>query len=600
MKKKRQLLTILLCNLFLTLTVAFFSPMEVLLINLKEFYFSFANVWWLQLLLALGAALVLTLVMYALPPRAGQIAAGVSLGLGLAAYVQALLLNGKMIVLSGEEMSVSSAEKTWNLIIWGAVVLAVLLAVILFGGRRWKGTNLAMRFAAAALTVMQLVAFISTTLTTDLSGKQVGHFLTTEKEFTMSKDENAVVFVLDTADGAYVRQMMEEYPELNEILSGWTWYPNATSMYSRTFPAIPYMLSGEKFFFDHDPYEYVEEAYQKSSFLPGLFNAGTDIRIYSWNPEYVATSADPYVANSTPFFFGKFENMDLPNLERNIMNMGLYKSMPYQFKDLFKYDISSINISSFKGLDEGSELASFVNGEFDIAGIDQEAGMYTYKDEEFNYAFDNAMTVTDEYQKAFRFYHLLGVHPGYYWDEDLYPADEEEEGMPEPYRALRGSFLNIELCINQMKELGIYDKATIIVTADHGYSGTGGDGTTLDRVVTACPLMMVKPAGSDTSVPLAVSHAPVSQEEIFAAVEKGLDVKVSGTGSGKTFSEFAEDEKRERPYYFIASWDYAGPEICLREYVIDGDAEDIANWKLTGNWWDITHSVNVISPDPFP
>ena len=148
MKKKRQLLTILLCNLFLTLTVAFFSPMEVLLINLKEFYFSFANVWWLQLLLALGAALVLTLIMFVLPPRAGHAAAGLSLGLGVAAYVQALLLNGRMIVLSGEEMSVSSRDKIINLVIWGAIVLAVLLAVILFGRKRWKGTNFAMRFAA--------------------------------------------------------------------------------------------------------------------------------------------------------------------------------------------------------------------------------------------------------------------------------------------------------------------------------------------------------------------------------------------------------------------------------------------------------------------
>ena len=600
MKKKRQLLTILLCNLFLTLTVAFFSPMEVLLINLKEFYFSFANVWWLQLLLALGVALVLTLIMFVLPPRVGHAAAGLSLGLGVAAYVQALLLNGRMIVLSGEEMSVSSRDKIINLVIWGAIVLAVLLAVILFGRKRWKGTNFAMRFAAVALTVMQTVAFVSTALTSDLSSKEVGHFLTTEKQFTLSDDTNVVEFVLDTADGVYVAEMMEEFPELNEILSGWTWYPNATSMYSRTFPAITYMLSGEKFFFDHDPNEYIEEAYQKSSFLPGLYEAGTDIRLYSWNPEYVGTSADPYVANSTPFFFGKFENMDLPNVERNIMNMGLYKSMPYQFKDNFKYDISDINITSFKGLEEGSELAAFMNGEFVYHGVDQEAGAYSFKDEEFNYAFDRAMTVTDEYKKAYRFYHLLGVHPGYYWDEDLYPADEEEGEMPEQYRALRGSFRNIELCIDQMKALGIYDKATIIVTADHGYSGPGGDGSTLERVVTACPLMMVKPAGSDTSVPLQINHAPVSQDEIFATVEQGLGVKVSGTGSGKALTEIAENEARDRLYYFIASWDYAGPEVCLREYVVNGDAEDIANWKLTGNWWDITHSVNVISPDPFP
>ena len=133
MEKKRQPLTILICNLFLALTAVFFSPMEVVLANLKEFYFSFANVWWFQLLAAIAAAAVLTLVMIALPPRAGRIAAGLSLGLGLAAYVQALFLNGKMKVLSGEALVLSGREKALNLAVWGLVILAAIMAVALAG-----------------------------------------------------------------------------------------------------------------------------------------------------------------------------------------------------------------------------------------------------------------------------------------------------------------------------------------------------------------------------------------------------------------------------------------------------------------------------------
>ena len=87
------------------------------------------------------SALAASLITFAVPARA-------DFDEGVAAYVQALLLNGRMIVLSGEEMSVSSRDKIINLVIWGAIVLAVLLAVILFGRKRWKGTNFAMRFAA--------------------------------------------------------------------------------------------------------------------------------------------------------------------------------------------------------------------------------------------------------------------------------------------------------------------------------------------------------------------------------------------------------------------------------------------------------------------
>ena len=596
-KGKRDLLTLLLCNLFLSLTVAFFAPMEVLLINLKEFYFSFGHVWWVQLLLGTGAGLVLTAVMFLLPPRAGRIAAAVSLGLGIAAYVQVFLLNGQMSVLSGEDTAVSSGDRILNLAIWCLILLAVVLTVILAGRRKERGTRLFMRFAAAALTVMQAVGFVSIAATTDLSGKQVGHYLTTDGAFEVGRGKNVAVFVLDTADGAYAREMMEAFPELNESLSGWTWYPNATSTYSRTFPAIINMLTGEKFFFDHDPYEYIEDAYAKNGFLKVLYETGTDIRVLLWNPDYLGSAADPYVANSSPFFFGKFENLDLGSIGTSLLKMGLYKCLPYQFKESCSYDITEINFSAYKGLEEGSEMYSYISGEYEPQpGGD--AGAYCFKDDEFYYELSDGMKASDTYDQTFRFFHLQGVHPGYYWDENL--DTTEEESPAEPYRALRGSFRIIEEYISKLKEMGLYDQSTIIVTADHGYSGPGGDGDKLERVITACPLLMVKLPGSDTSKPLAVSHAPVCHEDLFATVENALGAKISGTGSGKAVTDFREGEARDRYYYFIASWKYAGPEVCLREYVIDGDAEDIANWKLTGNWWDITHSVNVISKDPFP
>ena len=45
MKHKRPAAAILLCNLFLALTMAFFSPVEVLIANAQEFYFPVGNVW---------------------------------------------------------------------------------------------------------------------------------------------------------------------------------------------------------------------------------------------------------------------------------------------------------------------------------------------------------------------------------------------------------------------------------------------------------------------------------------------------------------------------------------------------------------------------
>ena len=56
----QDLLTLFLSSLFLTLTVLFFSPMELILINARDFRFSFQDVWLLQLAVAVVSAGVLT------------------------------------------------------------------------------------------------------------------------------------------------------------------------------------------------------------------------------------------------------------------------------------------------------------------------------------------------------------------------------------------------------------------------------------------------------------------------------------------------------------------------------------------------------------
>ena len=583
MKHKRPATAILLCNLFLFLTVVFFSPMEVLLVNAKEFSFPFANVWWFQLLIALGGVLVMTGLMLLLPARAGQIAAGVSLALGIAAYIQSMFLNGNMVALTGEEMTVTPAGIVWNLVIWGAVILAVVLCVILFGRKHRKGTETGMRAAAMALLVMQTIGFISSAMTLDLTEKKLGHALTAEGEFVLGRERNAIVFVLDTADGIYAREMVKRYPELSEILSGWTWYPNAVPRYGCTYPSIPYMLTGMDCRYDRLPNVYEYEAYSTGAFLKGLNAAGCDIRIFTADGSMVSSAADPWVANSKGFLFSEFSNLNLPVLAGNLMKISLYKSLPYRFKDSFRYDMTEVNTLSFR-IDE------------------EDLPIYNERDDEFNSDLQDTDIILGEYSKAFRFYHLFGIHSGFDWDDKMEPLPEQEPGMPEPDRtaALRGCFLNIEEYIDQMKKLGIYDSSLIIVTADHGVSVATEHGKPLVRDEAACPILMVKYPHSDLNQPLREDKAPVGHEDLFATIEDGLGVAISGTGSGTRLNDHTEGEDRERLHYHTAKRSFKEGEIVMREYVITGDAEDIANWHLTGNWWDVVYSVNPVSSEPFP
>ena len=585
--RKRPLTTILLCNLFLTLTVTFFSPMEVVLANLQEFFFPFRNVWWFQLLIALGEALVLTIVMFLLPPRAGQIAAGLSLGLGLAAYIQAMFLNGHMVSLTGERMKLTDSVVNWNLVIWGLILAGTLLAVILCGHRWWKGTNNAVRFVAGALTVMQTVAFVGTVMTTDTSDRGMDHYLSTDGEFEMSAGTNVIEFAFDTVDGIYVHEMLEQFPEMKEILSGWVYYPNATSVYARTYPSIPYMLTGTDCRYDLPWDQYVDKAFAESSYLKRLHDTGTDVRVFSMDSHLVSNGAEEYIANSSSFRYNQFENLNLPKLEENLRKIGLYKSLPYQFKNSFSYSTVRINMSSFVKPELFYRDFSYMDPEFyaEVTGPDP-------------------LTRTEQYDRAFRFYHLFGTHPGVDWDENLQPLYLEElpDGEAPRGAALRGSFRILEAYMEQMKALGIYDQALIIVTTDHGIAGNSGlnGEENLEKVNPACPMIMVKYPGSDATRPLEVSRAPVSHADIFATVEKTLGVPVSGTGSGQSFDDFREDSQRDRYYYHAALRSDEEGEIALLEYRIDGDAEDFSNWHLTGQWWDILYSMNAVSGEEYP
>ena len=582
--KKKPFLPILCCNLFLMLTFLFFSPLEVIARNAGEFFFPLSNIWWFQLLVCLAGSLLLTLLMLLLPARAGLTVAAAILGLGLAAYVQILFLNGLIPSMTGKAIDISSSDQTLNLVIWIGITLLTVLLVFLFSKKFRKNTEFALCAVAGALILMQLAGFVSAALTmdTEVTEKRQNHVLSAQGQFELGSDANVVVFVMDTADGAWAREMLDRWPDLKDTLSGWTWYPNATSRYNRTYPSLTYMLTGQACHFDKPVPTYVDEAFTKgSAFLKNLADAGVDTRILTPDPDLISDLADPYIANAVDYDYSDFGNLYLPRLEKVLLRIAIYKSAPYLLKNYGLYDMNYVNTASFKIHNDP----------------ETKYGNYDY---EFHAKLKaNGLTVSDTDTKAFRFYHTAGTHIGVFWGEDLVP-DPNRVGTEDYPAALRGCFRNVEEYIARLKDLGLYDSATIIVTADHGSNFGVPYGQPLERTTSATPIMMVKYANSDLSQPLREDKAPVSQDELFATVEQALSAASSGLGNGKTFKDFTEGEARERFYDFVAYREHLAGEIAVREYLIDGDAKDIANYHLTGNWWDVLYSVQPISDEPFP
>ena len=161
--------------------------------------------------------------------------------------------------------------------------------------------------------------------------------------------------------------------------------------------------------------------------------------------------------------------------------------------------------------------------------------------------------------------------------------------------AVIGDFHIIEDYIQRMQELGIYEDSTIIITADHG-GGVKNLREDLEIPLPICPVFLVKEAGKGTEEPFRISDAPVSHEDLFPTILAAYGLGYGEfADNGQPVYEIAEDAQRERYFYFTAFLSDADGEIALREYLVDGDARQQENWKLTGRNWDINYSQRAVS-----
>ncbi len=165
--------------------------------------------------------------------------------------------------------------------------------------------------------------------------------------------------------------------------------------------------------------------------------------------------------------------------------------------------------------------------------------------------------------KTFSYIHIEGCH-GVKYDENFEKPSSSDVAI-----SVRVSFMIINRYIQEMKRLGIYDDATIVITGDHG-SAINDAREVRESRLTA---LFVKPSGSDNS-PLKISSAQVSHEDFWATIFKseGLDHTDYGT------SVFDVPEGVDRVRYH--RWQtYVSKSLDEYVYEITGPGSKFANWK---------------------
>lgn len=560
MKYKQKLLTLLLLIALIVIACMIRGPLEIYAGNMKDFLFTLEDFFFVFLLRALVSTMVLGGLIALLPDMPFYAMSVLLFWLGVTMWVQDLFLNKKLAEINGGPMDWASLGELprINAVIWLILLgFAVFLCIKYYSS--WHALT---RFVAGALCLIQLVACVSLFVT--MPPKEVPEqFISGAEQMKLASDENVIVLLFDELPIEDVRRMEQQYPEVAGILKDFTCYDNACCNYFSTYPSVTHFLTGYELEFGTTTEKWFQQAWNSercNRFYQNLQEEGFTNRIY-------CNSVD-YVFGSIENLMGKFENIcpitmktDTSALQSKLLKLSAYRYTPYVCKPMFEVLTS--------------EFSDVVVLENVPASTLTNSGFYQRLKNE-------RLSVDFQMEKLFVYEHLFGAHGP--WTTDV-QANNVETGTTQ-IETIRGCFTIIEEYINQLKALGLYERATIIVMSDHGV---------YYRPEALSPIFYVKRPGEvhDQSP---VNTAPIEYGDFQATIMELVNKNDDCFGTSVFDWKPGEERRRElwRPlidetkppvqgsgYNFHSGWVYYKDAQELREHVERGTPDEI---KPANRW----------------
>lgn len=546
----------LLACLFLIGTVFVVAPLEVVAGSASSLIFGAGDVAALVVGTGIVCSTLLAVLVSFIRNRAFDIILTLIVALGLCCYVQAMFLNGPLPIADGHALDLSS-YKTITVIsttAWAAIFICLLI----FNHQRLRIWRMTAMGLCAFLVVVQGVGIASVATSRSVHTEDI--VVTEEGLFDVGAQSNVVVFVLDTFDTQNMDQLLAEEPGVLDEFTGFTYFRDSVGSMVPTRYGIPFLLTGVMPDGSQSFNEFIDSWYTNSTLLPDLAKSGYDIGVYSDSIE--------------GSYMGKrdIEGKEfVADYARNLQDQGaitlnplgtllildkvaLYRDAPWILKPLFWFYTDDVN----------NEAISKENADATPYTIDD----VTYSNE----LFDRGLSIGSA-ENVFRFIHLNGIHIPYVLDRE---GHEALDGSTLEDQCV-GSLAIVKAYLAELKRLGLYDEATIIITADHGDWYLTPDPITKPT----SPIMLVKPAenAEEAAAPLKVSYVPTGHLDYAATIIDALGGAASSDYGPSVFEVQAGDRPR---YYWMTTSDGHNDQQLI-EFAINGPVLDFDNWSLTGN-----------------
>ena len=488
--------------LLAAVTMILYIPSSIYLSNINEFVMPYGKVFPVLLKAALALIAAACVIGLMFNDFTCRLFSALLLALGLAVYVQTNFLNPALPAFNGLAIDWSrfSAATSKSNILWiGMFILIPLIAFLVK-----KFYNSAQKLICLLLSAVQ-VATLGYTAFTTKPDDHGGYYFVRNKEFELSKTSNTIVIVLDTFDAEWFDAVFLHNNEFNVHLKDFTFFENTIAGAAPTSMGLPYMLSGVEYQLGQTTKEYRQYALSHSTLLTDLKNAGVSNRIYTDHMDYLAGADMSAIENA-------YENTRVYNVKdelaftKRILKMAAFFEAPMVAKKNF-------------GIWENplKELITVSGGSGPAYEIDDPQFYIDFQTEHFNPTYDNPV---------FTLYHLFGAHPPFHMNENA----ERIETATEAQDHINQMIGCMKICwamLQQLKDIGLYDSSTIIITADHG-------GLNYFQY----PTLLVK-RPDETHDEIAINTAPVTFDNLYNTFAASLLPDTSNYG--QTLYDVPED-----------------------------------------------------------
>lgn len=470
-------------------------------------------------------------------------------GLAIASYAQYMFLNPDFGVLDGSAIQwhVYAKQAVINLIIW-AGILAVILVV------QNKIAKDIFHMGIVMVSVILIAAQGSGMVSLMVNSKpKAKEYLSAKNRYTVSSQDNIIMFYLDNLSNELFDDILEQYPDIAEGMKDFTYYNNANCDSRVTFPAMASWLTGVQYDGTQSVSDFFQNAWQNGqtqAFYAKLKEMGYAINIYA--DEYTVTDDIRYISTIADNIEKRSESkVDYTQLKK-VYKLAAFRNFPLMMKAPMW-----VSTDDIQGIVQVGTTENAIRSDYHFISTLRESSLSV-----------------DEQKKYYTVQYLTGAHSPFRSDENgNYTAEGSDE-----IRQAAGYLRAVLEYIEQLKMHGVYDRATIIISADHG---------AWDRLQFA--YLIKEPA--DSFEKMQVTNAPISpQREHFGTVMSILGVD----GFGTSIFDFSENQVIERTctYPKLRS-DY--PLVNKAGTTVEGNYNVVYVVKYEGNRYTLENEYN--SPD---